>query len=64
MKKSNEYIPPKEIENIKTFQNLIYEIMGEAIISTVAETILKDLLKQYIYKISKKWYNCLNKKSI
>lgn len=46
--KSNEYIPPKEIENIKTFQNLIYEIMGEAIISTVAETILKDLLKQYL----------------
>lgn len=46
--KINSYIPPKGITSLIRFQNLTYEIMGEAIISTVAEYILKDLLKQYL----------------
>jgi len=44
--KKKNYIPPKNIKNIKTFQNLIFTILGEAIISIVAESILKDLIKQ------------------
>jgi site-specific DNA-cytosine methylase len=46
--KSNNYIPPHGIDKIKTFANLLYEINGEAIISSVAENLLKDLLIQYL----------------
>jgi len=48
--KSKEYIPPKNITKIRKFSNLIFEIHGEAIISTVAEQIMKSLLEQYIDK--------------
>jgi len=49
-KKSKEYIPPKGIMKIKSFSNLLFEIHGEAIISTVAEQIMKSLIIQYLNK--------------
>lgn len=48
--KKKNYVPPKNIESIKSFQNIIYEICGEAIISIVAETVLKQLLLKYFKK--------------
>jgi DNA (cytosine-5)-methyltransferase 1 len=47
-KKSKEYIPPKGVIKIRSFANLLFEIHGEAIISTVAEQIMKSIVEQLL----------------
>ena len=49
--RDKSYIPPLNIINIKKFQNVLYEICGEAIITIVAEKILDDLLKQLLNEL-------------